>query len=112
MAIDPFGTSGQLGKRHSDLKCDARFFGQDRHWPAAENCLQNRLVDFTGLLGFAFKMVLQIAISAEVRLVPIREFAFALWTLPERASRAAFHNIATVAADVRRLMLLRIKKFR
>jgi hypothetical protein len=91
MTIDPFGTSGQLGKRHSNLKSNARFFGQNRDRTAAPDCLENRFVDFVDLLGLAFEMMFQIVDSAEVRLVPIREFAFALRAFPQGPFRAPLH---------------------
>jgi hypothetical protein len=55
-----------LGKRHSDLKCNAGLLGQHCHRSAALDGFEERFVDFTDFVGFAFKVVFQVVLAAEV----------------------------------------------
>ena len=92
MPVHPFRTRRQLRKRHLHLKSDAGLLGKNSHRSAALDRFEERFVDFTDFVAFAFKVVLQIVISTEVRLIPVREFAFALRALPERPLGESFHS--------------------
>jgi len=95
VAVEPLAAGRYLGKRHPDLKGDARLLRQDKDGPAQTHTPEHGAVERPDQGRLAQEVALEVERGTGVGLIPIRESTAALRAAPQGFRRAVSHDLPT-----------------